>query len=89
VSSIWQKICHSQGRDDQKAVEDGEALLDEDQVGNLPRNDQVHHLLVEQLSAPAVISGAYLIFVFFFTRAKFLEKKIYTEKTRKLRQNTQ
>ena len=26
---------------------------------------------------------------FFFTRAKFLENKIYTEKTRKLRQNTQ
>ena len=25
----------------------------------------------------------------FFTRAKFLENKIYTEKTRKLRQNTQ
>ena len=33
--------------------------------------------------------GAYLIFVIFFTRAKFLENKIYTEKTRKLRQNTQ
>ena len=25
----------------------------------------------------------------FFTQAKFLENKIYTEKTRKLRQNTQ
>ena len=32
---------------------------------------------------------AYLIFVIIFTRAKFLENKIYTEKTRKLRQNTQ
>ena len=32
---------------------------------------------------------AYLVFVIFFTRAKFLENKIYTEKTRKLRQNTQ
>ena len=32
---------------------------------------------------------AYLIFVIFFTRAKFLENKIYTKKTRKLRQNTQ
>ena len=31
----------------------------------------------------------YLIFVIFFTRAKFLENKIYTEKRRKLRQNTQ
>ena len=31
----------------------------------------------------------YLIFVIIFTRAKFLENKIYTEKTRKLRQNTQ
>ena len=31
----------------------------------------------------------FLIFVIFFTRAKFLENKIYTEKTRKLRQNTQ
>ena len=35
------------------------------------------------------MSQAYLIFVIFFTRAKFLENKIYTEKTRKLRQNTQ
>merc|ERR1712173_30968 len=34
-------------------------------------------------------SGSYLIFVIFFTRAKFLENKIYTEKTHKLRQNTQ
>ena len=33
--------------------------------------------------------NTYLIFVIFFTRAKFLENKIYTEKTRKLRQNTQ
>ena len=32
---------------------------------------------------------AYLIFVIFFTRANFLENKIYTEKTHKLRQNTQ
>ena len=32
---------------------------------------------------------AYLIFVVFFTQTKFLEYKIYTEKTRKLRQNTQ
>ena len=32
---------------------------------------------------------SYLIFVICFTRAKFLENKIYTEKTRKLRQNTQ
>ena len=31
----------------------------------------------------------YLIFVIFFTRTKFLENKIYTEETRKLRQNTQ
>ena len=31
----------------------------------------------------------YLIFVIFFTRAKFLENKIYTKKTRQLRQNTQ
>ena len=31
----------------------------------------------------------YLIFVIFFTRAKFLENNIYTKKLRKLRQNTQ
>ena len=31
----------------------------------------------------------YLIFVIFFTQSKFLENKIYTKKTRKLRQNTQ
>ena len=36
-----------------------------------------------------VMVMAYLIFVVFFTRTKFLENKIYTEKTRKLRQNTQ
>ena len=35
------------------------------------------------------ITKAYLIFVIFFTRAKFLENEIYTEKMRKLRQNTQ
>ena len=34
-------------------------------------------------------SGSYLIFVIFFTRAKFLENKIYTEKARTLQQNTQ
>ena len=34
-------------------------------------------------------TSSYLIFVIFFTRAKFLENKIYTKKTRKLRQNTQ
>ena len=34
-------------------------------------------------------SLAYLIFVIFFTQAKLLENKIFTEKTRKLRQNTQ
>ena len=33
--------------------------------------------------------NSYLIFVIFFTLAKFLENKIYTKKTRKLRQNTQ
>ena len=33
--------------------------------------------------------STYLISVIFFTRGKFLENKIYTEKTRKLRQNTQ
>ena len=37
----------------------------------------------------SVGGDAYLIFVIFFTRTKFLENKIYTEKTRKLRQNTQ
>ena len=31
----------------------------------------------------------YLIFIIFFTLAIFLENKIYTEKARKLRQNTQ
>ena len=36
-----------------------------------------------------IIIQPYLIFVIFFTLAKFLEKKIYTKKTRKLRQNTQ
>ena len=32
---------------------------------------------------------SYLVFVSFFTQAKLLENKIYTEKTRKLRQNAQ
>merc|ERR1711928_158389 len=31
----------------------------------------------------------YLIIVIFFTLTQFLENKIYTQKTRKLRQNTQ
>ena len=34
-------------------------------------------------------TGPYLIFVIFFTQSKFLENKIYTKKTRTLRQNTQ
>ena len=36
-----------------------------------------------------IIITPYLIFVIFFTRTKFLENKIYTNKTRKLWQNTQ
>ena len=43
---------------------------------------------VKRAEAP-LSSQPYLIFVVFFTRTKFLENKIYTEKTRKLRQNTQ
>ena len=39
--------------------------------------------------ALCIMHYAHLIFVIFFTQAKFLENKIYTEKTRKLRQNTQ
>ena len=35
------------------------------------------------------LSRTYLIFIIFFTQAKFLENKIYTEKTCKLQQNTQ
>ena len=42
-----------------------------------------------QLFADLICKWTYLIFVIFFTRTKFLENKIYTEKTRKLRQNTQ
>ena len=40
-------------------------------------------------SEPYYSGLAYLIFVICFTRAKFLENIIYTEKARKLRQNTQ
>ena len=36
-----------------------------------------------------LISEPYLIIVIFFTLTQFLENKIYTQKTRKLRQNTQ
>ena len=35
------------------------------------------------------LKGPYLIIVIFFTLTQFLENKIYTQKTRKLRQNTQ
>ena len=53
------------------------------------------HLTLDNFTIPNEVSiaiittTAYLIFVIFFTWAKFLENKIYTEKTRKLRQNTQ
>ena len=47
--------------------------------------DQVESLMLSIL----LVLLAYLIFVIFFTRAKFFENKIYTEKTRKLRQNIQ
>ena len=36
-----------------------------------------------------VCARTYLIIVIFFTLTQFLENKIYTQKTRKLRQNTQ
>ena len=42
--------------------------------------------------APALVGNiglTYLIFVFFLHKQNLLENKIYTEKTRKLRQNTQ
>ena len=42
-----------------------------------------------RLTARPKLYNTYLIFVIFFTRAKFLENKIYTQKTRKLLQNTQ
>ena len=38
---------------------------------------------------PCMKGRAYLIIVIFFTLTQFLENKIYTQKTRKLRQNTQ
>ena len=47
------------------------------------------HKKKRQLLGRGIYMAAYLIFVIFFTQAKFLENKIYTEKTRKLRQNTQ
>ena len=47
-----------------------------------PRSDH-------SLPMSATHSGTHLIFVIFFTRAKFLQNKIHTEITRKLRQNTQ
>ena len=46
-----------------------------------------HHCTMSK--ANSAHTSSYLIFVIFFTRTKFLENKIYTEKTRKLRQNTQ
>ena len=38
---------------------------------------------------PCMKGRAYLIIVIFFTLTQFLENKIYTQKMRKLRQNTQ
>ena len=40
-------------------------------------------------SALLMMDFPYLIIVIFFTLTQFLENKIYTQKTRKLRQNTQ
>jgi len=44
-----------------------------------------YHTTEYHKKSPQTLS-TYLIFVIFFTRAKFLENKIYTEKTRKKRQ---
>ena len=41
------------------------------------------------LSSCCQVGNSYLIIVIFFTLTQFLENKIYTQKTRKLRQNTQ
>ena len=58
-------------------------------VWSLPTECTQSYISILKWKAPSKHLGAYLIFVIFFTRAKFLEKKIYTEKTRKLQQNTQ
>ena len=73
--------------------------MTENQVGRAPARAKIGSQLATlaqacfRVSVPTVGPDlvtilAYLIFVIFFTRAKFLENKIYTEKTRKLRQNT-
>ena len=67
-------------------------------VMNSPHNSFLLHICtVELFMVPSYatywftchMALPYLIFVIFFTQAKFLENEIYTEKTRKLRQNTQ
>ena len=45
--------------------------------------------LLNHLLALSFHPTPFLIFVICFTRAKFLENTIYTDKTRKLQQNTQ
>ena len=60
-------------------------------VQNIQPGCNISHCQPVYTSAHYYCRGiqAYLIFVVFFTRTKFLESKIYTEKTRKLQQNTQ
>ena len=63
------------------------------------KGGQAVHKVVEPGSKYLCFRSSYLILVIFFTRAKFLENKIYNEKTRKytvnchfftaLQQNTQ
>ena len=52
-------------------------------------NNILYDILDIVIVTPPAHPISYLIFVVFFTRTKFLENKIYTEKTRKLRPNTQ
>ena len=94
--SLWQIMISNENVDDQNLLhnvvavvlqlaQDVPSLRDEDCKDFL-------RILISWIIShfePQQKKNTYLIFVIFFTQAKFLENKIYTEKTRKLRQNTQ
>ena len=82
-SSIWQSCLVKPRPWAKSAVEH---LASEVRLSFLRLNTSTN---TNTMALTLTVTHSYFLFVIFFTHTKFLENKIYTEKTCKLRQNTQ